>query len=173
MDEDYPTFPATPLCQGAVAGICMARTCACTNAHASILIPTLPIRAHTWLFLAWCKPPDQLIATSHRPWLSLCAPSMDAPAYNWQKLYHAGGRNVWGNTAQELIFRKGQQNTAIEVPLHTTCLGCDGTKGGGEQDYGCTDSAGGKNARACRHEHPTFSRLKGSSQEMLACTVLR
>ena len=32
-------------------------------------------------FLAWCRPPDQLITTSFMLQFSLIAPAMDAPAY--------------------------------------------------------------------------------------------
>ncbi len=36
-------------------------------------------------FLAWCKPPDQLMTMSLADWFSLTAPAMDAPAYFYIK----------------------------------------------------------------------------------------
>ena len=38
-------------------------------------------------FFAWCRPPDQLMAMLHRPWLSFWAAATEAPAYSRQKSY--------------------------------------------------------------------------------------
>ena len=51
------------------------------RAHAGENAQQNPLASH---FFAWCKPPAQLIATSAAPWLSRTAPSIEAPAYDWQ-----------------------------------------------------------------------------------------